>query len=224
MGCDIHSFVEIKHKKTGKWEKATGFKSDSYNANSDYFGTDEYLKGSSLLDGRNYSMFAILADVRNGYGFAGCDTGDAIRPISLPKGLPDDVSDEVKQESDEWGVDGHSHSWLTAEEIQNYKNNPPEKKQRGWVTTEVFKDWINGGKPYPCCGFVQGQNVIHASNDDCITVQEQNPDKWVYTQIEWTEHITECASFLFGDALKQLMNRSESGKGDDIRLVFWFDN
>jgi len=117
MGCDIHSFVEVKNA-SGKWEKATGFKSDHYDKDSDYFSQEEFRNGDCVLDARNYNEFAILANVRNGYGFAGVDTGDALKPISMPKGLPEDVSKEVKFESDEWGCDGHSHSWLTAREIK----------------------------------------------------------------------------------------------------------
>ncbi len=38
----------------------------------------------------------------------------------MPKGLPDNVSIEVKTESDEWGIDGHSHSFLTLKELLDY--------------------------------------------------------------------------------------------------------
>ena len=39
MGCDIHCFVE-KRSKTGKWEKITGFVSDFYDPESDYFNKE----------------------------------------------------------------------------------------------------------------------------------------------------------------------------------------
>ena len=51
--------------------------------------------------GRCYSLFALLANVRN---YA------EITPISNPRGLPNDVSEIVKEMSDQWGCDGHSHS------------------------------------------------------------------------------------------------------------------
>lgn len=44
---------------------------------------------------RNYDVFGMLADVRNGSGFAGVDTGDGFVPIDVPRGLPDDLSAEV---------------------------------------------------------------------------------------------------------------------------------
>ena len=41
---------------------------------------------------RNYNLFAILANVRNGTAFAGCKTGEGFNPISNPKGVPSDAS------------------------------------------------------------------------------------------------------------------------------------
>jgi hypothetical protein len=71
-------------------------------------------------DGRNYDLFAILADVRNGRGFAGFYTGEGFNPISDAKGLPEDVSSEVKAESDRWDCDGHSHSYFNLKELVYY--------------------------------------------------------------------------------------------------------
>lgn len=71
-------------------------------------------------EGRNYDLFAILADVRNGYGFAGSYTGEGFKPISDPKGLPEDISEEIKKRSDDYGSNGHSHSWFTVKELTEY--------------------------------------------------------------------------------------------------------
>jgi len=51
---------------------------------------------------RNYALFAALANVR-GHGPA-------------PKGIPDDASDLALMMIDEWGEDGHSHTWFTMDE------------------------------------------------------------------------------------------------------------
>jgi hypothetical protein len=60
---------------------------------------------------RRYSLFARMANVRNHEG------DDWIEPISKPRGLPEDVTYLTKFDSDRWGVDGHSHSWLSGEEL-----------------------------------------------------------------------------------------------------------
>ncbi|HSE46936.1 MAG TPA: hypothetical protein VLA89_16575 [Gemmatimonadales bacterium] len=44
---------------------------------------------------RNYDVFGVLADVRNGTGFAGIDTGEGFVPIDEPRGLPDDLSPQL---------------------------------------------------------------------------------------------------------------------------------
>jgi len=55
---------------------------------------------------RNYKTFAKMAGVRGSEA-----------PIAEPRGLPDDVTKVTKFDADHWGVDGHTHSWLGAEEI-----------------------------------------------------------------------------------------------------------
>ncbi len=69
MGCDIHSFAEVKRKN--KWEKV----------NDEIFPDYGDRKTSEPFSWRSYSMFAFLADVRN---------YDHCKPLSEPKGLPKD--------------------------------------------------------------------------------------------------------------------------------------
>lgn len=60
MGCDIHIVTEIK--KDGKWQYVPEI--------------------PESLDNRNYTAFAVLADVRNYFNYKGFQ----------PKGLPEDIS------------------------------------------------------------------------------------------------------------------------------------
>lgn len=110
MGADIHLFVEAKGGKHGHWHKL-----DRTVSIPDWRHTTQYHLGWG--GSRNYNAFAMLANVRNGYGFAGVDTGDGFEPIDAPRGLPEDVSEEIEEESDRWGVDGHSHSYFTLREL-----------------------------------------------------------------------------------------------------------
>ncbi len=117
MGCDIHFYVE--RKVDNVWCSA-----DRWEPNPD---ADEEGQPSLTItyserfySDRNYDLFSILADVRNGSGFAGCDTGDGFVPIDEPRGLPADVSEEVLADSISWNGDGHSHSWFTVAELFEY--------------------------------------------------------------------------------------------------------
>ena len=106
MGCDIHSFAERRNKQTNKWEKVEdAFSLDNYD--KERLKKD---KGENPFDWRSYSMFAFLAGVRN---------YDHCEQLSEPKGLPDDISDEVKEEYGE-GWDYHSASFLTAKELLDF--------------------------------------------------------------------------------------------------------
>ena len=75
MGCDIHIFAEIKDsegwKKVGKVFENPYYDPDRPNKIDD----DGYEWNAPLIDepysGRNYDLFGILANVRNGSGFAG---------------------------------------------------------------------------------------------------------------------------------------------------------
>lgn len=69
---------------------------------------------------RNYELFEKMAGVR----------GAVENAIIPPKGLPCDATFETKFDAARWGVDGHSHSWLSHAEI---------KKLCAWFTTQYPK-------------------------------------------------------------------------------------
>lgn len=116
-----------------------------------------------LYDNRNYDVFAILADVRNGRGFAGVKTGEGFVPISEPKGLPSNVSEEVKKESDYWEGDGHSHSYLTLQDLLTYDWHGQKTKKAGMVTKISYYE--------TACDFVDEvipalKKLVHNSKKD----------------------------------------------------------
>lgn len=122
MGCDIHAYLEVKDPETGKWEyhevdrewhKAMTvdiWSEDFYNS----FYTGRLASTPMVWDSRNYYLFTALAGVR--------DREDrVVEPISLPRGLPHDVSPHVRGESNDWSLGGHSHSWVTTLELTTYQ-------------------------------------------------------------------------------------------------------
>lgn len=108
---------------------------------------------------RHYLLFAALANVRNGYGFAGCDTGDAIPPISEPRGLPDDI--KALTTNDYLDLGDHSFSHLTAEEmLEWYEGGIRMKKTRGVVSKELYEQWDKTSEPKYYSGWTSGTNII----------------------------------------------------------------
>lgn len=73
----------------------------------------KWLNYSALDIDRNYLLFAKMAGVR--------DHLNEVEHISEPKGMPEDASEVVTMECNDWDTDGHSHSWLSAKEIETLK-------------------------------------------------------------------------------------------------------
>ena len=234
MGCDIHFYVE--KKENGKWvsadmwTKEEGEKRKSVNYDKRFY------------TGRNYDLFAILADVRNGHGVAGCGTGDGFVPISAPKGLPKDVCTEIKTEAKVWGSDGHSHSYFTLAELFAYDWTQTTKK-RGIVSASEYFDWTQWGAqgegPESYCGGVGGPLVQVISKEEmdkkikALSISHEKPTREsrkklieknlqeVYCQVEWKTSYYAAAECFWSNTIPRLLRL---GIPEDVRIVFWFDN
>jgi hypothetical protein len=127
MGCDIHLFVE-EQTNTG-WrhiaspaqlaearEKPPEVELQTWLDATDTAARLAEHNHRETFDAqygrRNYAVFSLLADVRNGRG------GGHIKPISEARGMPEDVSPGVSEL--QWDGDDHSHSWLTDVELISY--------------------------------------------------------------------------------------------------------
>lgn len=180
MGCDIHAYVETR-QQDGSWKKAD----------------------IDVPDDRNYVAFAKLANVRNGSGFAGTDTGDEIAPIDQPRGIPNDTSiidNNLDCENPEsvWLGD-HSHSWVLLSELLAVNYNEPVIR-RGMVSPEIYehcKKW--GARPREWCSCT--------NRDD-------------YIKYEWTEKLYEAAHIL----PQMIAAVCHLGKPENVRIVYGFDS
>lgn len=229
MGCDIHAFIEIYDQEEKEW-------------------------GCHSSPGiwRNYSLFSVLADVRNGYGFAACDTGDRMNPIDDPRGLPDDVSMVINDDYESWGCDAHSASYLSLRELLDYDWDQMSV-ERGIVSLGEYLAMKIEGRitPRSYCGGTN-QNVISLEQfqknvDHLIepikklvgyNVLKTPEEKHEYIInairriLEVREQAKNCLmqweeSYrdLCEDFLENVVVGMEGlGDPDDVRLVFWFDN
>lgn len=180
---------------------------------------------------RHYALFALLANVRNGFGFAGVVTGQAVKPIATPRGLPDDfviindgethpIPDEL---ASEWELQDakerheppsiwmgdHSHSWLTSDEILSH--NWPVVWKCGIVAIKDFNNWDGVSAPQSYCGVISGGRVIVAENP-CDVV-----DETTHVRIFWRSGIEEFQYFI--DEVKRLHELYGT-----VRMVFGFDS
>jgi hypothetical protein len=189
MGCDIHSYCEVEiigQDNVGRWFCIGRVFMDE--DGSDWGSPVTY----HPIDERNYDLFGILANVRNG------TWGDALKPISEPRGIPDNVSAFVRKQFDSWSSDGHSHSYVSLEEIENYDWEAKIHKV-GCVSEEQKADFERTSTP-PTCYSAYGSNGVY---------------------VEWDEPISSVCPYFMKNTLPVLRELSKHGK---VRLVFWFDN
>ena len=121
MGCDIHSFVEIKHE--GIWRYVPELFEGAEWAKKEY-GPDAMR--SEPFCWRNYGVFGFLAGVRN---------YSAIPVLVEPRGLPEDITVAVQREVTRWDCDMHTPSWLALSELLAFDFDQEIEDRR--VTREI---------------------------------------------------------------------------------------
>lgn len=175
------------------------------------------------LRSRNYDWFSVLANVRNGF----YEDRREFEPIDEPRGLPNDVSVETQRQSEHWGIDGHSHSWLTLQELLKVDWDGQIARKRGMVDSTEFKKLQKIGQPSSWCGAVYGPNIKIISNEEmkqivvgCYGILD--PNSFYYTGVEWSVSYREAVGSSY---LQNILDKlAEYGKPDEVRIIFWFDN
>ena len=209
MGCDIHDFVEIK--VNDKWEMV-----------GEVFENYDKRLSKHPYDGRNYTLFGLLAGVRN----------TNVIPISGPKGVPIDDSQDFLDELEQWGNDGHSISYLTLKEILDYPLWNIEIPIAGFVNANQYNDICSSGRAKSTFFKNVGSDETIISNEemDRYIVNPKdflsnNPTMNPYTKVEWYETVRDWAGDYFWDkVILRMKDLAPNGDYDRIRLVFFFDN
>lgn len=210
MGCDIHIHTEriqVDYStKTEKWINCDHYKLNPYydESNPEEMEADGEQKWELLeiYSGRDYTLFSILAGVR--------DYNGIYEPISEPRGIPEDASDIVKKDKEDWGSDGHSHSYLTLKELKEYRDANTQKKFSGYFNERLLRQFEDGGTPEQWYVVEQGSATEYREWVDRVStldplieaLEVRKKEEWPYYE------------------------RDEKGTDYDsqIRIVFWFDN
>jgi hypothetical protein len=231
MGTDIHFYVE--RKEGAKWISCDTWEDDKYEPGNLIVPYRKY-----FYKNRNYDLFAILANVRNGRGFAGVETGEGFNCIAEPRGLPNDMSPELQNEARRF-LD-HTPSWLLLSEIMDF-DWTQETSKYGMLNALEYAEWARYNKKYgygptSYSGDVWGVNVKKVHENvmaeriqeiaggahyqdfkDAIKTQLSN----IYTRVCWKVTYARAAKDFLSEALPRLWRL---GSFDKVRCVFWFDS
>lgn len=230
MGCDIHTKAEIRHDYgNGPYWKAVTvpvFKNPYYSETSD-LSVWNYPYQSEPYSGRNYDLFAFLADVRNGRGFAGVYTGERITPVAEPRGVPNDASKKWKKYVKRWGSDLHSTSYFTLAELEAADWDQTIIKS-GVLTALDYERIRDSGfilKPESWSGGVSGGGIItitpeqydageRGDGDPTTALDQSDRDPknfWsggykgkTYVQYRWTSTVREMVGDSFFETMATL--------------------
>jgi hypothetical protein len=188
MGTDIHPYVEIKSTKG--WQRA-------------FVSIPRY---------RSYVSFAILANVRNGFGFAGVPTHETLIPISAPRGLPTDTSIKNDDSNDDFKIwlGDHNFSWVTLAELKAYNLDQPLLRQ-GVVSGAERAKVEAGGVPSAWCGAKSPMT----KEDEHMQWSEPLRDA-AGLVVEWIARLEQYKSDRYLDHRADIDNC--------IRVVFGFDS
>lgn len=247
MGCDIHSIVEVKQNGVWKVNRKKVFPNSYYRKEEKSKPKEQQWswalnpKEASPNDRRNYDWFAILANVRNGRGFAGVRTGEGFAVIEEPRGVPDDATMKWLKIVEEWGCDMHSHSYLSVEDFDNFDWNQVCMKC-GVVSLKEYEQLrVNHEVPESWSGGISGRDIVTVEEllaDRILAgenlelsqvnffgeVQETKlASEWnIFVEYHWPVIYSEWFKYEIENIVEPL--RQLSKEYEDARLVFGFDN
>lgn len=205
MGCDIHPFVEVQLEE-GSWDLVLKPELTEYGFTNNYYFSRM----------RNYDLFGVLADVRNG------TYGEEFVPIAEPRGLPDDISCDVKAISEDWGIDGHSHSYLTLKELLDYDWNR-EILHTACVAGEVFDHLKPNEAPREYCTHTTGRTTKIYDADEYMEAKGSGTlVERPFVKHSWKMQYAQVFDYFLKTYLPRLQELHPDPKR--VRVVFWFDN
>lgn len=193
-------FVEVNTtlKNEKKWINYDHFRMNPYHNPNINDQCDEPFEVVELCGNRSYLAFTQLCGVRSHYDNPQC--------ISPPKGIPDDISEYVRAAIESYGIDGHSHSYVTLKEIREFRENLKPMKLKGMISPEQAKQLDEKQiAPESWCGWTNREGFVFREWQSRIDALENIHNKLKERAIEryWTE---------------------ENIEEDNIRIVFFFDN
>lgn len=192
MGTDIYSIAQVK--RDGKWVTV------AINIDGDQ---------------RSYNTFAMLANVRNGTGFAGC----RFPVIHEPRGLPDDTDQE-------W-LGNHSFSWCTLAELRAFIENVAKKTETflvGVVSRADYEEHHKTGKPYETwCEMISEPGVFVADRVGVVYQEGGLADFYTLVHTSWPVNAAEQSRLCQIETALSLVANRAGVDADNLRFVYGFD-
>lgn len=231
MGTDIH--LQVQGRRDGIWEFVNRKPFPSWGS--------RHFSWGAVPTGRDYDLFAFLANVRNGFGFAGCYRHEPISPPFADRGLPEDYVNpeeptytrETFTGGDFW-IGDHSFTWATLAELRDAPWDM-EFTSGGIVGPEDFGLWQETGMPSSWSGDVSGPDiVVHNDTEEYAKMIvegriRKNGSGYIRAldlcRITWKWKPVEGCTFrkwIDGETMKAI--EAEYGGAENVRVIMGFDS
>lgn len=240
MGCDIHIHAERRIRERGDgtftWKEIEGPRRRCWSCQDRE--TEEIVKGKPCYwcagvgvkteewyEGRDYDLFAVLADVRN---------SNHVEPIEPPRGIPADADYDVEEAHKKWGLDAHSASWFTVAEILEAALDGPTSTHTAYGGLNALENIEESGHPFGgpnetvmICAGTTGPKVSAEVLRATLTAKRKGvsiQDHEALAPLEWTETRAHIMKDLLRVVNEELLPAVGNPPPEEVRFVFWFDN
>lgn len=215
MGCDIHIVIQ-RQDENGTWQNVPWQHVWKFEGASPVAPNVPIAPG--VFRNRNYDLFGILADVRNGIGFAGIKTGEGWPSIAPYRGLPEGFA-----EPDDYSVGDHSFTWASLDELKAFPWDETRTGMYGVVSADDYERLSEAGEsPTSYCGDTSGPGIRVYDPDAYKAAKAAGTlVKRPHVRMGWTETAREATGDWPGQVLPWLDSLAE---GRPLRLVMGFDS
>ena len=205
MGCDIHTRIEYFDERESHWLCGDFFRINPYFNGRTPYEAEPY-SIVEVCDGRNYDLFATLANVRNYNN----------NPyIDKPRGIPEDACARTERDFREWGDDAHSASWFTLKELIEWRRKAPETvKRSGYISPEAAEKLDKGIEEPESWWKLRHSNFVYREWEG-----EWNHHPLDRLIEELTRRGTDLHLWYDWYSKEDVEKRA-----DRLRFIFWFDN
>lgn len=227
MGCDIHICIQVQ--QDGIWEEIP------YATVYEYEGAKAAREGIRRcpqgFHARNYDLFGILANVRNGSGFAGITTGEGWPSIAPDRGFPEGFKEDAVQPDQQYPEDGarymgdHSFTWIALEELKAFDWDNTKTTLYGVVDATQYEEMLTKKSFAPLrdyCGAVSGPGIqTYSPMNYTIAKSTHTLVPEPYVRIAWEESAREATYDWPGTVIPWL---EQLAAGRPLRLILGFDS
>lgn len=226
MGCDIH--ISIQRQETfGAWHEVR-WQQEPY-ALIGQKAVPDLTIAPECFRNRNYDLFAILANVRNGRGFAGIKTGDGWPSIAPDRGWPEWFNGDKVSPNPHYPEEGpaymgdHSFTWVGLNELKAFPWDETVTKLYGVVKAEVFEQLTaTGDTPDSYSVDITGPGIVVYTPEDYLAAKQAGKlAKKPYVRMSWDETARSATYDWPGKVIPWLDTLAE---GKPLRLILGFDS